>query len=327
MRHVRLGQARTGGVLPAFLIAPLIALLVALPIGAPPVLAQDKAAADTSAGSGDVVVVGARMEERRERARAFVHATGIARGQQPAARWIVPVCPKIVGVAPETAAIVHQRIGTLARAMGAPLAPAPCTANAIVTFTDDAPGLTRRVMARAPDQFRDVPPAWRDALSGGEAPVRWWHVIKTGDADGVPPVSMQPVFVQVGGGIGGGGLPMGEGGVQQRYKEGAISSQATRAIIGASVVIDVNRIGQRNDAQALGDYAALVALAEFRPATPPPPDSILGLFAEAAPPASATPSDVALLKQLYAIPLDREAKAHRRLLAKALVDAQGRRGR
>ena len=62
-------------------------------------------------------------------------------------------------------------------------------------------------------------------------------------------------------------------------------------------------------------------LAEFRLATPPPPDSILGLFEETAPPATATPSDVALLKQLYAISLDREAKAHRRLLAKALRKA------
>ncbi|WP_085810455.1 hypothetical protein [Sphingomonas sp. TZW2008] len=303
----------------AFAGALAAALSVAQPAiaqGSPPAAAALKPAAD------DILVVGAKAKERRERAVAHVRASGIARGQQPAARWVVPVCPKVSGVAPETATVVIERIRALARTVGAPLAQAPCTANAIVSFTDDAPAVVARVMARAPYQFKDVPMAARDALQHGEAPVRWWHIVKTGDADGVPPVTMQPSFVQIDGGVGGYGLPMGEGGVQQRYKEGAISTQSTRAITGASVVIDVKRAGSRQDLRALGDYAALVTLAEFRPATPPPSESILALFAADDPPEAATPSDVALLTQLYAIPLDREAKAHRRLLAKALIDAQ-----
>ncbi|WBH16767.1 hypothetical protein [Sphingomonas radiodurans] len=268
----------------------------------------------------NIIVVGAKPKERRERAVAFVRASGIARGQQPAARWVVPVCPKVSGVAPETAAIVVDRIRALAAEVGAPLAPAGCKANAIVTFTDDSQGVVTRVHARSPHQFKDVPRDWRAGLLHGDAPIRWWHIIKMGDADGVPPVPMQPSFVQIEGGVGGYGLPMGEGGVQQRYKEGAISTQSTRAITGASVVIDVKRVGAR-DLRALGDYAAIVALAEFRPSTPPPPDSILGMFADNNPPGLATASDVALLKELYAFRLDREAKAHRRMLAKALVDA------
>jgi hypothetical protein len=290
-------------------------------------VAQDRPAQDAAKESNDVVVIGARMKERRARAMAYVRATGIARGQQPAARWVVPVCPKVSGVGPETAAIVLERFKALVAEAGAPLAPAGCTANAIVTFTEDAPGVVNRVFARAPHQFKDVPADWRETLMRGDAPIRWWHIIRMGDADGMTPVGMQPTFVQIQGAAGGQGLPMGEGGVQQRFKEGAISSQSTRAIVGASVVIDVKRAGPQGHLRALSDFATLVALAEFRPSTPPPSGSILGLFAEKEPPEMVTASDVALLKQLYAFPLDREAKAHRRMLAKALVDAQTGRSR
>lgn len=303
----------------------IVALLCSLG-SAPIASAQERAADAANDAAGDVVVVGADMKERRARANAYVRATGIARSQ-PAARWSVPICPKVSGVGPETAVVVLSRFRALAGQVGAPLATGTCTPNAIVTFTDDGPAVASRVAARAPHQFKDVPMVWRRALLQGNAPIRWWHIVKTGDADGVPPVGMQPSFVQIGGGAAGDGLPMGSGGVQMRYKEGMISSQSSRTIIGASVVIDVKRAGTRRDLDALGDYAALVALAEFRPAAPPPPDSILSLFDEDQPADSATPSDVALLKQIYAIPLDREAKAHRRMLANALLTAQSHPGR
>ncbi|MCC2981079.1 hypothetical protein [Sphingomonas sp. IC4-52] len=277
--------------------------------------------------SGSIVVLGSKMKERRERANAYVRATGIARGQLPAARWVEAVCPKVGGVGPETAAIVDERIRALATEVGAPLAGPGCTPNAIVTFTNDAKGVVRRVLTRAPHQFKDVPLGERDKLRNGDAPIRWWHVIATGDADGVPPVAMQPSFVSIDGGTGGFGLPMGQGGVQLRYKEGAISSQATRSIIGAAVVIDVGRAGPGRDLRALGDYAAMVALAEFRPSQPPPSDSLLAMFETNEPASGATPNDVALLTQLYAVPLDREARAHRRMLAEALVGSGIRRKR
>lgn len=310
MRRLRLFTTRTIGV-----------LLCTLSMY-PAAVAQVGAASEVTGGSGDVVVVGTRMKERRAGAIAYVRATGIARGQQPAARWVVPVCAKVSGVPPEMAAIVLERFRALATEVGAPLAHAGCTPNAIVNFTNDAHGFVNRVFARAPHQFKDVSADGREALLRGDAPIRWWHIIRVGDADGMTPVDMQPAFVQIGGAAGGQGLPMGDGGVQQRFKEGAISSQSTRAIVGASIVVDLRRTGPRGRLPALGDYAALVALAEFRPSAPPPSGSILGLFAEQEPAEAVTPNDVALLKQLYSIPLDREAKAHRRMLAKALVDAQ-----
>lgn len=301
---------------------PTIGALLCVQLSSPAAIAQDHSGDALQKPPADILVVGANEKERSERALAYVRATGIARGQRPAARWIEPICPKVSGIAPERAAIVADRIRALATEVGAPLASANCTVNAIVTFTTDARGVANRTFDRAPYQFKDVPAADREMLLHGEAPIRWWHIIKAGDADGVPPVNMQPTFVQIEGGLAGAGLPMGEGGVQQRYKEGAVSSQSTRAITGASVVIDVSKPDQRRELRALGDYAAVVTLAEFRPSSSPPPDSILGLFAASDTPEVITASDIALLRQLYSLPLDRDARAHRRMLAGALVKEQ-----
>lgn len=275
--------------------------------------------------SSSIVVVGSKTKERQERANAYVRATGIARGQLPAARWVEAICPKVRGVDPETTAIINTRIRAMATEVGARLAASDCTPNVIVTFTDDAKSVVRRVVDRAPNQFKDIPLDERDKLQNGDSPIRWWHVISTGDADGVPPVTMQPSFVSIDNGSGGYGLPMGEGGVQLRYKEGVVSSQATRSIIGAAVVIDAGRAVPGRDPQALGDYAAMVALAEFRPSDPPPSDSLLSMFETNEPIEAATPSDLALLTELYAIPLDREARAHRRMLGKAVAGSGTRR--
>lgn len=283
-------------------------------LAAVPAAAQDRTAADD-----DITVTGSNPAEAAERARAFVRATGVANGQRPAARWKDPVCPKVAGVPAEKAAVIEERMRSFARQVGAPLASAPCRANAIVNFTADGADFARRAAKRAPRQMRDIPADRREAIMTGTAPVRWWYLTQVRGADGEGPTGdQQPMFMTVEGGAAGTGLPGGEGGVQMRYKDGRISTQSIRTLAGASVVIDVGRLGTAS-IETLADFAALVALAEFQPGDPPPGDSLLSLFAADDAPLAATPSDVALLKQLYAIPLDREARAHRRLLARALA--------
>lgn len=279
-----------------------------------PAVAQDR-----TAGDDDITVTGSNPDEVAARARAFVRATGVANGQRPAARWKDPVCPKVAGVPADKAAIVEERMRSFAREVGAPLAAAPCRANAIVNFTADGADFARRAAARAPRQMRDIPADRREAIMTGSAPVRWWYLTQVRGADNEGPTGdQQPMFMTVEGGAAGSGLPGGEGGVQMRYKDGRISTQSIRTLAGASVVVDVSKTGS-SSIETLADFAALVALAEFQPGDPPPDDSLLGLFAAADAPSAATPSDVTLLRQLYAIPLDREARTHRRMLARALA--------
>ena len=66
-------------------------------------------------------------------------------------------------------------------------------------------------------------------------------------------------------------------------------------------------------------YAAMVAFAEMD-ASAPPPDSILGLFQPSSVESSLTDWDMAFLKSLYRMPLDRRSRIQRGHLVEALLD-------
>jgi hypothetical protein len=63
----------------------------------------------------------------------------------------------------------------------------------------------------------------------------------------------------------------------------------------------------------------MVAFAEMRPSEPPPSGSILALFEGESEARDLTGWDLALLRRLYRMPLDREARRHRGELVRALV--------
>ena len=58
----------------------------------------------------------------------------------------------------------------------------------------------------------------------------------------------------------------------------------------------------------------MVAFAEIKPNQEPPPNSILGLFGETPPSASATDWDINFLRALYSIPPARAGWKQRRML-------------
>jgi hypothetical protein len=63
----------------------------------------------------------------------------------------------------------------------------------------------------------------------------------------------------------------------------------------------------------------MVAFAEMD-ADAPPPDSILGLFQPSSVESSLTDWDMAFLKSLYRMPLDRRSRIQRGHLVEALID-------
>ncbi|MFL6769578.1 MAG: hypothetical protein ACJ8FH_07425, partial [Sphingomicrobium sp.] len=70
---------------------------------------------------------------------------------------------------------------------------------------------------------------------------------------------------------------------------------------------------------AIAAYAAMVAFAEMN-ASDPPPDSILGMFKPESIETSLTDWDMAFLKSLYRMPLDRRSRIQRGHLVEALLD-------
>jgi len=259
-------------------------------------------------------VIGRKPEEARKQAQAFVRATRVAEGEQPVARWIDPVCPKAVGVPDAIAAKVERRIREIAKAARIRVARKSCRANLTVAFTDNAGGVARQVAHQSSTGFENVPVADRPAMYDGKAPVRWWHTVEMRTSDGMRSMGSDTPPAARLDGIG----TLGFGGqVVQQYRSSFLRSQVVRALTSASVVIDV-KYANGKMLDSVADYAALVGLAEIRPADPPPEASILNLFAGGEP-LELSALDLNFLETLYRLPLDRTALAQRGLLLRGLT--------
>lgn len=275
---------------------------------------------------GTVVVTGERLtpDEARRRADAFVRAIGAVSSLRPAARWEEPVCPRVLGLSERQTSQVEDRVRAVARAVGVPLAAAPCRGNIVVTFTDDAAGVVRDVAKRSASALAQTTRPERDALLAGTDPVRWWY--KWGKrgryglslAGSAPPITTSdpgatvPIVIPVG---------EDDGGANMQYSSSMISTQAQRVLRSATVVIDVTAV-KGVPLDAIASYAALVSLAEIKVREPLPNGSILSLFTSGRGLIEPTQNDLAFLSSLYRLPLDRDGKAHRGMLVRDIAASQ-----
>ena len=275
--------------------------------------------ADSRDKVDEIVVIGTKEspEETRRKASEFVRATGVAAGQQPAARWVDPICPRVFGLPKAFAAKVEAKIRAIVVDVGAPLAGSSCDPNLAISFTADAGDLARRVAARAPQAFAEVALADRELLLRGAAPVRWWYSSETRTRDGMAGANLPAPFAGTGEN-GRPAIPSNGSSSYLHYSSSVVSTQLIRAIRGATVVIDVNRAtGLPLDSVAA--YAAMVGLAEVRLRAPAVEGSLLGLFASDGP-REMSERDLAFLRGLYRMPLDRLARQHRGKLVRSMVD-------
>ena len=260
----------------------VVALLVAAPVAGDDVEA--------------IVVTGTPVtrEEAKKRAAEYVRRAGIAQ-LKPLARWIDPLCPRTVGVDEAIAAIVNARVRTVAEAAGAPIAPTDCRANIVVAFSSDGRSLARAVLRKAPDQFVELAPVARDRVLDGTGAIRWWYTTRDESRDGMP---ISDFYVKL-------------------YNSSIVSTQVVRALQSATIVIDVEQ-ADGTPLDAVASYAAMVALAEFRSNPPPPKESIQALFDGEAGRRELSSHDAALLKGIYTVPPDREARQQRRQLVSTI---------
>ena len=176
----------------------------------------------------------------------------------------------------------------------------------------------------APGRFGDISPTARDALLNGSAPVRWWYGAETrgrhGEGGHRMPSGSGQNTPATHDGSGGGGNFGGDAATVMHYDNSIISTLSQRALVSAGVVIDQDAVmGMRLDNVAA--YAALVALAEIRSSEFSGEGSILNLFAAPNATRGLTTQDIAFLRALYRMPLDREARRHRGLLVGEMVAA------
>lgn len=299
----------------------LAALGLGLFAGPPAAAAQDSPA-------GPIIVTGEPLSEpqARELATDFVRRTGVAASETPAARWLDPVCPRVLGLAPDGARAAERMIREIATAVGAPVAAETCDSNVVVMFTSDAGAVVREIERREPRRLAELDPVERRALVEGDAPIRWWHTSEERDtAGGNGGIGRTSSAVSTTGmrgnhGRGAGGDLASDVPTSARYSNSFISTFAMRSLLSATVVIDQDAVMGRR-LSAVAAYAALVALAEISPRSANPEGSILSLFSSANPPPRLTAQDLGFLQTLYRLPLDRQARYHRGTLVAGMIAA------
>jgi hypothetical protein len=163
------------------------------------------------------------------------------------ARWKVPVCPAIAGLAAVEAEFVKRRIARIATDSGVPLGDEGCAPNFVVVLSPDPKALLKDWWSEDHDLFnRDRGLGGVNRMIDTDQPVRVWH-----NACNIPPLRgyYEPS----------GQLPCNTGVTGSRLVHAAV-----RAIYSAIVVVDLNRIEGLTFSQ-MTDYAAMVGLAPIRP--------------------------------------------------------------
>ena len=286
------------------------------------------AAAASQPANETIIVRGTRLDpaEARQRAKDFVKSTGVANGQKQVARWVVPVCIKVIGVSDAQSARITGLMLGIAREANIAVARENCDPNITVSFAPDAGQVVRQINSRRPHQLRELSRAEKELLLNGEAPVRWWYATQMLDREGMSGNNISPGWVSAGASDAAPATtdPITVGGVgeltsTQQYNSGSnVRTPTVRSLYGATVVIDAPKAGGTS-IDAVAAYAAMVAFAEMN-ANDPPPDSILGLFKPDSVESSLTDWDLAFLKSLYRMPLDRRSRIQRGHLVEALLD-------
>lgn len=143
--------------------------------------AQDKPKADS-----DVVVTG-RLDGEID---ALIKRLASAKDDRQLARWDDRICARVLGLTPDRATYLTDRINAAAKAVGIGASTnAKCTTNVLIVFTPFADAFAADVVRNHPDYLQDIE---RAGLPRGKVkasylaprPVRWFSINKTVMADG-----------------------------------------------------------------------------------------------------------------------------------------------
>jgi hypothetical protein len=249
---------------------------------------QPGAAPDDDGTTVDSLVVTARPAPETKAIEAFVATVADETGSKRLGRWDRKVCPGVMGVRPQYAQMLIDRIAASAVEIGLEVGEPGCKPNMLILGTAESDKLTKELVKEYPDAFAKYDDGIRaskksfEAFMASKAPVRWWHVTRRTTADG----------------------QQYSKGDQVRVREvGRLRTGSREDFDRVIIVMDVTRMG-RLRSSSLADYIAMVALAQVDPkAEITGVSSVLNLFTDRAagvePVAGMTEWDKADLKGLY----------------------------
>ena len=286
------------------LYALLAAALLASPQAAP--AAQTPPASQDPVRLEDVVVDAQRLEDTTE---AYVDEVAAPARRRGLARWKDGMCVGVVNLEHDAAQYLADRVSDVARSLGLRAHEPDCHPSVLIVATSDGPAFTEQFVAMRPRLFRvgatgmDRGSAELRDFIREERPVRWWHVSLPVDSETGLPVVRPPGFVS-GSGTGGGGRDATSA---QEYAPNTaifaasrLNSQYVDHMKRVFIIVDVDQLNGAS-LQQLGDYVAMVAMAQIDPdADTARFDTILNLFdGPATAPTGLTGWDRAYLEGLY----------------------------
>ena len=243
------------------------------------------------------VTVEARRQALEHRLSHFVASiTQESGSDESLARWHRRICPFVAGLTQDRDDLVLERITTITRLAGAPLAPGKCDPNLLVLFTTDPTKLVKDMVSRNAGRFMALAGRRADGaalrkFAETALPVRaWYNSQLTGALGNLHAFDEADM---------GGSRPL----ENDHATLSRIQHDDVQELTSVLVIVDARRI-EGLKLGAVADYATLLGLAKINlNADVAGEDSVLRLFT-ASTDAAATMSqlgawDVAFLKALY----------------------------
>ncbi len=234
--------------------------------------------ANTPTDLEDVVVEGRRLNEQ---VQSFVREVGQPSNGRGLARWRNGLCAGVANLETDAAQYLVDRVSDVARDLGLRAGAPGCAPNVLIIVTPDAQAFTPQFVALRPRAFRvggsgmDTGSSGLRAFENSDAAVRWWHV-------SVPVDQTGEIAVRLPGYCGGicesrDGNPMNMAPHIKAVASRLLSStedDMQRVLI----IVDADKISGV-DLDQLGDYVAMIALAQINPeADTTGYSSVLNLF-------------------------------------------------
>jgi hypothetical protein len=280
---------------------PLIAALVsAVALMGQTAPVQSTPSQDSTTVVPDVEVT-ARRQSAYEAARRFADQAVETPPGRGLARWAGKVCVGVVNMRPDAAQPLIDRISYRLEELDIGFGEPGCEPNIVIIAADDGAAAARSMVAARPRAFdtgisgTNLTDRALQAFQESTAPVRWWRLTVPVDAD------TGQVTVRLAG-----EEPMTRG-VRGPSR---IRSQDRNVFARTFVILDVSRIGGV-DTNALGDYLAMVSLAQIEAdADFSGYASILNLFSDPAGVREMSDWDLSFLQALYSAELSERRTSH-----------------
>jgi hypothetical protein len=270
---------------------------------APEASAASKPQAEAPQGVDEVVVRGRRMSDVRDELHEYVQQFIRQVAKRPAgrgyARWQRHVCIGVHNLQSDAAQYIVDHISGVAGEIGLEPGEPGCRPDVIIIFTADGKSTASYIVENQPTVFRPVGGVGGvqlglealDDFAKSDKPVRWWHLAVPVDARfgqhavRLPQDDSAPVVIVEG--------------------PSRIHSGIRDDLMYVLIIVDGKKL-TGTTWQQLGDYLAVVSLAQIDPsANPTGFDSILNLFSNPQAYSGLTDWDRSYLRALYSFDQER----------------------